>query len=157
MIYIRVTRYLWFHFFMKDVWLMFFFTWSVTSSLEESKLTSRFLLLRLNWISAKEEKKNLAETNFSDQRRRQDDICHSILNKISFICIMTYRHSVWCKKITPSLSKIEEVLSYKFYTSFSVHARCWSKTCKVTLGFKNIVKIVIIFFRIRIYLSIILY
>ena len=90
--------------------------------------------LELNFCKRGE--KNLAETNFSDQRRRQDDICHSILNKISFICIMTYRHSVWCKKITPSLSKIEEVLSYKFYTSFSVQAGCWSKTCKVTLGSK---------------------
>ena len=90
--------------FFYERWVAYvFFTWSVISSLEESKLTSWFLLLHLNWISAKEEKKNLAETNFSDQRRRQDDICHSILNKISFICIMTYRHSVWCKKITPSL------------------------------------------------------
>ena len=42
--------------------------------------------LELNFCKRGE--KNLAQTNFSDQRRRQDDICHSILNKISFICIM---------------------------------------------------------------------
>ena len=52
--------------------------------------------LELNFCKRGE--KNLAQTNFSDQRRWQDDICHSILNKISFICIMAYRHNVWYKK-----------------------------------------------------------
>ena len=90
--------------------------------------------LELNFCKRGE--KNLAQTNFSDQRRRQDDICHSILNKISFICIMDTDIVSDAKRnntLSPSiLSKIEEVLSYKFFTSLWVHARWWRlyKYCK---------------------------